>query len=164
MIDKFKTVMKSIITPFVKRYSNNNGKRMFSLNENWKNPSSFEKMYAPLGIAVTVGGASIGILNYLISVQILPIKLEFEGLKKQQEKQIDGLKNQQEKQIDGLKNQQEKQIDTIHKELESFKNQQERQNESVRNLQEKSLDETHKVLVEVQKSNERIAKLESKSL
>ena len=85
MIDKFKTVMKSIITPFVKRYSNNNGKRKFSLNENWKNPSSFEKMYAPLGIAVTVGGASIGILNYLISVQILPIKLEFEGLKKQQE-------------------------------------------------------------------------------
>ena len=81
MIDKFKTVMKSVITPFVKRYSNNNGKRMFSLNENWKNPSSFET----LGIAVTVGGASIGILNYLISVQILPIKLEFEGLKKQQE-------------------------------------------------------------------------------
>ena len=116
-----KTTMKSIFTPFAKRYRSLKKMYFCSVNER---PSSFylvlEKYFPSFGIAVSVGSVSIAILNHLISIQILPIKL---------------VQINQEKELESLKR-----------------------------LQERALDENHRVLAEVLRSNERIAKLESKQL
>jgi uncharacterized protein HemX len=95
-------------------------------------PDEYRKL---LSVAVTVAIASIGVVHYLISQQIL---LTLEAAQKHNDIQFKAM----QKHYDA-------QFEEIQKQFQKTKTQ-----------NEKQFEETHKVLVEVLKSNERIAKLE----
>ena len=105
--------------------------------------------YGSVGVAaIGVVGGTTGLLNYLISVQLIPINLQLNKLdaleKKfdEMDRRFRVMEGNTDKRFDSLDAKNDKRFDGLEEKID------------------KQFDETHKVLVEVLRSNERIAKLE----